>query len=394
MLKEIKMPNLGTTTDEIKIVRWIKKENEPVKRGEPIFEVETDKATMEVESFLEGWLKKILVQNGETAIVGEIVAYIGEKDDALDDVAHDTGLRPAEAPKIAETPPLRKSDGVRVSPLVRSIAEKIGVDLNTVIGTGIGGMILKVDVEKAAKEAAEIAARTAPATETPPGAGGVSAGGEFIMLNTVGKLTAKNMAESKREIPHVYYQADVSAKRLMDARAVLGKKISYNAMIIKGAAEALKAYPKVAAKYERDCLRLPPALNIGLAVDVDGDLFVPVVKNAGEKTIFEVEEDIKALIAKTRQRKLRPDDMLGGIITISNLGSIGIDAFHAVIKPGESAILAVGKIACVPVVENGAVVPGMVMKICLSQDHRVANGSYSAAFLAKLKETLEAWTIC
>ena len=390
------MPNLGTTTDEIKIIRWLKKENEPVKRGEPIFEVETDKAVMEVESFLAGSLKRILVPDGGTATVGTVVAYIGEEGDTPDLTVPKAGEASAAASKIAEAPPLRKREGVRISPLVRNIADRLGVDLKTVIGTGINGMILKTDVERAAEKTAEKPARTvltADESRAPEKGETAFEPGEFIPFNTVRKLTAKNMAESKGTIPHVYYQADVSAKRLIDARAVLGGKISFNAMIIKAVAAALKSYPRAAAKYEDGGLRLPSAVNFGLAVDVEGDLYVPVVKNADKKTVFELEEDLKTLISKARQKKLRSDDITGGILTISNLGGTGIDSFHAVIKPGESAVLAVGRIASVPVVENGAVVPGAVMKICLSQDHRVVNGLYSAAFLMKIKEVLEAWTI-
>jgi pyruvate dehydrogenase E2 component (dihydrolipoamide acetyltransferase) len=394
MLKEIIMPNLGTTTDEIKIVRWLKSENEIVKRGEPIFEVETDKAVMEVESFMEGYLKKIVVPEGGTAAVGAVVAFIGEEGYTLDGVGAKADVGIAVVSETAKTPPLRVKDGVRVSPLVRNIADKLGVDLNTVIGTGINGMILKADVEKRGKDRAEkpdqitLAAEPATGKKAP-----AFKRGEFIPFNTVGKLTAKNMAESKGTIPHAYYQVDVSAKRIIDARAVLGGKISYNTMIIKAVAEALKTYPRAAAIYKENGIRLPDEVNIGLAVDVDGNLFVPVLKNVDKKTVFELDDNIKTIITKARQRKLSNDDMTGGVLTVTNLGSSGIDAFHAVIKPSESAILAIGRIGKVPVVENGMVVPGAVMKICLSQDHRVVNGLYSAAFLIKIKEMLETWTI-
>jgi len=362
MVKEVKMPNLGTTSDEIRIVRWLKQEGDNVQRGEPLLEVETDKAVMEVESYLSGTLIKTLVSADDLVNEGDTIAMIGDKEE-----------RPV----------------IRVSPIVKSLAEELGVDLSTVTGTGLNGMILREDVKAAAKNKAEpLSTRTQDITLEEESVKEVQAT-ELQPFNTVQKLTARSMSESKSTIPHVYYAADCDPQQMINTRKSQDKKFSYNAFIIKAVAIAIGEFPRAAAAYTPEGIRLPAEINIGLAVDIDGDLVVPVVKQANTKTVFEIQENLDSLIKKARSKTLHPGDLAGGIFTVSSLGSAGIDSFFAVIKPGESGILAVGRMREEPVVSGSAVIPGQRMRLSLSQDHRVVNGAYSTAFLMKIKEAIE-----
>ena len=197
------------------------------------------------------------------------------------------------------------------------------------------------------------------------------------------------MSESKSTIPHVYYAVDCDPQQMINARKSQENRFSYNALIIKAVASAIGEFPRAAASYTPEGIKLPEEINIGLAVDVDGDLVVPVVKQADTKTVFEIQENLSSLVEKARSKTLSQGDISGGIFTVSNLGGAGIDSFYAVIKPGESGILAVGRMRDEPVVSESAVIPGQRMYLGLSQDHRVVNGAYSTAFLMKIKEAIE-----
>jgi len=380
MLKEIKMPDMGTTSEEIRIVRWLKQEGSRVERGEPLLEVETDKSTMEVESYLSGHLKKIISLEDSSVTAGDVIALIGDEMDTLQDDIPSTAPSERAQPRVnAPAPAGASSHKIRISPMVKGIAEKLGVDLDTITGTGLNGMILKADVEAAAK-------RQPPPQAAMPGV-------QVLPFNNIGRNTAKSMTESKAGIPHVYYSVDCSPQQLVDIREENQKRFSYNAMIIKAVAAAIRAFPRAAAAYTPEGVILPTELNIGLAVDIEGDLVVPVVKRADQKTVFEIEEDLRALIEKTREKALRPGDISDGIFTVSNLGGGGVDSFYAVIKPGEAGILAVGRMRKEPVISKDSVIPGLRMFLGLSQDHRVVNGAYSTAFLLRIKEELETWKI-
>jgi len=381
MLKEIKMPGLGTNSSEINIIRWLKQEGSSIVRGEPLLEVETDKSAMEVESYLAGFLKKIVSPEGSTVSTGDVIAYIGDEADAVPEdagpPAQSEAVQEQASEEITEQESVR-SEAKRVSPMVQNLAKKLGVDLSKVTGTGINGNIMKSDVENAAKSAV-------PQDDPPPTG--------LQPFNVYGRATARSMTESKATIPHVYYSVDCSPQSLIDARGSSEKRISYNAMIIRAVAAAIRKFPRAAATYTPEGALLPENVNIGLAVDTDGDLVVPVIKQADKKTIFEIEEELSVLIEKAQNKKLRPDDIAGGIFTVSNLGAMGVDAFYAVIKPGESGILAISRMRKEPVVTQDSIVPGLRMHLGLSQDHRVVNGAYSAAFLSKIKEELETWKI-
>jgi pyruvate dehydrogenase E2 component (dihydrolipoamide acetyltransferase) len=375
MIKEIKMPNLGTTTNEIKIVRWLKKENDAVKRGEALFEVETDKAAMEVESYLAGYLKKIVTGEQESAAVGAVVAYIGDEADVM------------EQPQAAEVKPARedsapteekKASAVRISPMVRKIAEKLGVDYTAVNGTGPDGMIMKEDIEKAA---AGGAASPAPKEEAK-----VSG---LIPFDRIGKATANAMSLSKTTIPHVYFTVEVDTTAMKALREKSGKEFSYNAMLIKAVADCIRKYPYFAAKYSDEGRVISDTVNIGLAAAREDDLIVPVIADADKGGLKEVETKVREVVGKVKSNTLQQKDISDGVFTVTNLGGYGIDSFTAVINPPEAAILAVGRIADKLVPVEGGIRVQPSMALTLSVDHRIINGAYAANFLKELKSTLE-----
>ena len=378
MIKEIKMPNLGTTTSEMKIVRWLKKENEPVKRGETLFEVETDKATMEVESYLAGYLKKIAAAEMEMVEVGAIVAYIGDEGDKLEQKE-----QLAEVKRVQEktnAPAEEKKTGtVRISPMVRKIAEKLGVDYTAVQGTGPGGMITKEDIESAVKGAPTNQEKVEQ-----------TQGNRLIPFNRIGKATAKAMSLSKTTIPHVYFTIEVDTAAMKAFRGKSGKEISYNTMMIKAVADCIRKYPYFASKYSDEGRVISDKINIGFAVARGDDLLVPVISDAGNAGGFkEIETKVREAVAKVKNNNLQQKDISGGVFTVTNLGSFGIDSFSAVINPPEAAILAAGRIAEKLVPHEGGICVQSSMALTLSVDHRIINGVYAASFLKELKLSLE-----
>jgi len=378
MIKEIKMPNLGTTTSEMKIVRWMKKVNEPVKRGEALFEVETDKATMEVESYLAGYLKKIVAGEMEMVEVGAVVAYIGDEGDVFEQTQQPADLKTVreEAGSPAEE---KKTGAVRISPMVRKIAERLGVDYTAVQGTGPGGMITKEDIESAAKGAPASQARAEQAQ-----------GNRLMPFDRIGKATAKAMSLSKATIPHVYFTIEVDTAAMKALREKSGKEISYNAMLVKAVADCIRKYPYFASKYSDEGRVISDKINIGLAVARGDDLLVPVIADAGNAGGFkEVETKVREAVAKVKNDNLQQKDISGGVFTVTNLGNFGIDSFSAVINPPEAAILAVGRIAEKLVPHEGGIRVQSSMVLTLSVDHRIINGAYAAGFLKELKLSLE-----
>ena len=369
MIKEIKMPNLGTTTNDIRITRWLKQENDFVKRGEMLFEIETDKAVMEVESYLVGYLKKIVVGEDSVTTTGSVVAYIGDEQDVFEPEAASptTEAKPEFKPEAQ----VGSAPAVRISPMVKKIAEKLGVDYTKISGTGPNGMISKEDVENAAK----------PAGSNP---------GNLVPFDRIGQATAKAMTQSKTTIPHVYFTVEVNATAMVQARKAAGKTISYNAMIIKAVADCIKEYPYLAARYSEEGRILADKLNIGLAVARGNDLLVPVVADAGNAAdLAAIEQQVKALVSKVNENKLQPNDLAGGVFTVTNLGGFGIESFSAIINPPEAGILAVGAMIDRVVPVDGKIKIQPMIKLTLSVDHRIVNGAYAAGFLQALKLELE-----
>lgn len=433
MASELEMPKLSDTMEEGTILRWLKKEGDVVEIGDEIAEIETDKATMAMEVFDEGVLTKILVQEGEKATVGTIIGILGDEDSdaaasapASEPAATSspaTATTPAASPfeAVTETPapttaastptaaPV-SSDGsrLRVSPLARKIAEQSGVDLSSVTGTGPGGRIIKKDIEghssspstpSSATPAAQAPAAQAAQAVAPPQTINPVASGEDqrIELSSLRKIIAERLLTSKLTIPHFYLHVEVDAAPLMALRKQIneqseqttGNKYSINDFIVKALINASVAVPEVNASYAGDHIVQYASVGISVAVAVDDGLVTPVVKKAETKSLLQISREIKDLAIRSREKKLRPDEFDGGTVTISNLGSYGIDSFDAIVNPPQAAILSVGNIVKKPVVVGDEIKPGLRMNLGLSCDHRVVDGAVGAKFLAEIKNLIE-----
>ncbi len=413
----ITMPRLSDTMTEGVVAKWHAKLGEPVTEGKLLAEIETDKATMDFEAFpgQEGILLHIGVQEGQTAPVDSILAILGaagEDVSALISGAKAAAPAAAEAPAPAEVAapaaapatapavapaaapapavPAASADGrVKASPLARSLAQELGVNLATVQGTGDGGRITKRDVELAAASPASAAAAPASSAATSyPSSGHLD-----TPISQMRKTIAKRLAESKFTAPHFYLTIAVDMSAAAAARAEINAggdvKISFNDLVVKSVAKALKKHPAVNSSWMGDSIRTNYDVHVGVAVAVEDGLLVPVVRHADAKGLADISAEVRSFAQKAKDKKLQPSDWAGNTFTISNLGMFGIEEFTAIINPPDAAILAVGGIQDVPVVKNGAVVPGQVMKMTLSCDHRVIDGATGAAFLNTVKGYLE-----
>lgn len=411
---------MSDTMEEGVIVAWHKEVGDEVEPGDVLAEVETDKATMDLESYQEGVLLYIGVKEGPVPVDG-VIAVIGEEGedykDALDqaeggddsegdDAAEKsdesaekeseeaTSSKPEQsqekpAPEKAAIEEQAAGDGDRLksSPLARKMAEEAGIDLKLVKGTGDMGRIVKRDIEKAIEEGV-----SAPKTvSTTPPAG---ASYEEVPVSQMRKTIAKRLAESKFTAPHFYLNIDIDMASAMEARKRINEmiqpdKVSFNDLVIKACAAALKRHPSVNSSWMGDHIRRNHDINIGVAVAVDEGLLVPVIHAADQKSLTQINEEVGHFAEKARDKKLQPEEMQGNTFTISNLGMMGIEDFTAIINPPDACILAVGAIRETAVVENGEIVPGHRMKVTLSCDHRVVDGATGAKFLADLKSMLE-----
>lgn len=401
MAQAVTMPRLSDTMEEGNIVGWLKKVGDKVSPGDALAEVETDKATMELESFFEGTLLHIAVPAGPVAI-GALLGVIGKEGEDFSGILAGNSAPKAETKAAA---PEAKSDSetiqvtptqvtatednhgrIKASPLAKAIASQKGIDLSKVEGSGDGGRIIKQDVENYQGQPAAQASANAPVRP---------AGQAYkdIPLSQVRKTIARRLSESKFGAPHFYLTIEVDMENAMAAREALNKKgdvkISYNDLVVKAAALALARHPQVNSSWMNDFIRENYVVNIGVAVAVPEGLLVPVVKDANYKSLSELNQEIKSLAGKAKEKKLSLDEMQGNTFTISNLGMFDIDNFTAIINPPDACILAVGSIVSKPVVKNGGVVPGNTMKLTLSCDHRVVDGAVGAQFLQTLKSYLE-----
>jgi pyruvate dehydrogenase E2 component (dihydrolipoamide acetyltransferase) len=412
------MPKLSDTMTEGVVAAWLKKVGDSVKSGELIAEIETDKATMEFESFFDGVLLHIGVEAGKGAPVNSLLAIIGqagedisgllssapaaEEKSAMEPAATPTPVAaPSPAPAPAPTPaPLAapapvtpkvaagvNNDRVYASPLAKKLADEKGIDLQNIPGSGENGRIVKRDVEH----------------YHPHPNGTVVAAGSRTGLTTetytdepvtqMRKTIARRLAESKFTAPHFYLTLDIDMDNAMAFRKsvnnVEGYKISFNDLVVKAVALSLRKHPAVNSAWMGDFIRRNQHVHIGVAVAVDEGLLVPVVRFADTKSFAEISGEVKSLAEKAKTKKLQPSDWEGNTFTISNLGMFGIESFTAIVNPPDSCILAVGGIKEVPVVKNGVIVPGNVMKVTLSCDHRVVDGASGAAFLQSFKECME-----
>jgi len=406
MAKDILMPLLSPSMTEGTLVKWLKKEGDAVKSGEVLAEVETDKATMDLEAFDSGVLRKILIAEGTKVPVQSRIGIIGTKDEKIDESAPAAApAKPAEAPAKKEeakavpaaAPAVSSAAAnggrVKASPLAKKIATAMGVKLAALIGTGPGGRIVKKDVLGA------------------PAGGQTSGGGSSIYpsgpvakegstkLTTMRSVIAKRLLESKTTIPHFYLEIEVDAAPLLSLRAQLndslGKlkppvKLSLNDFVLKAAAEAVRRVPAVNASFEGDSIRQFADVQLSFAVAIAEGLITPIIREAQNKSLIQISAEAKSLAAKAKEGKLKPDEFQGGTFTVSNLGMLGIDRFSAIINPPQAAILAVGNIVKKPVVgANDEIIVGHRQSITLSCDHRVVDGAVGAAYLKELRELIE-----
>ncbi len=414
MAEIVKMPKLSDTMTEGVVSKWHKNVGDTVKNGDLLAEIETDKATMEFESFQDGVLLYRGIEEGQATPVDAVLAILGKAGEdykALLDEYNKGLAKPAEAeapkaelkteaapvaevkaePKAESKPaevkkaPLSKeettsTDGrLKASPLAKALAEDKGINLNTVKGSGDGGRVVKRDIENYQGGHVSLANMEESYTEVP--------------VSQMRKTIAKRLGESKFSAPHFYITMDIEMDRCIDAREAINKiagvKISFNDIVIKAAAAALRDNPKINSSWLGDRIRYNNHIHIGMAVAVEDGLLVPVIRFADAKTLSQIATETKDLGGKAKEKKLQPADWEGNTFTISNLGMFGVEEFTAIINSPDSCILAVGGIKQVPVVKNGQIVPGNMMRVTLSCDHRSVDGALGAKFLVSLKNYLE-----
>ena len=416
MAEIIYMPKLSDTMTEGVVAEWHKKIGDTVANGELIAEIETDKATMEFESFYDGVLLHIGVEKAKAAPVNAILAIIGQAGEDISGLLSQQAssavvtetpvvetVVPAEAPVVVspvERPsavapvapvttnsaPVTSDGRVFASPLAKKLAEEKGINIHQVHGTGDGGRIVKRDVD-------HFVPYTPASTTTFSATSSMEESYTDETVSQMRKVIARRLAESKFTAPHFYLTVEVNMENAIAARKVLnaqdGVKVSFNDMVVKAVAMSLKKHPAINSSWLGDVIRRNHHVHIGVAVAVEDGLLVPVVRFADTKGLAQIGEEVKSFAQKAKDKKLQPSDWEGNTFTISNLGMFGIDSFTAIVNPPDSCILAVGGISEVPVVKNGQVVPGNIMKLTLSCDHRVVDGASGASFLQTLKGYLE-----
>ena len=415
MAEIVRMPKLSDTMTEGVVAAWHKKVGDVVESGELLAEIETDKATMEFESFQDGVLLHIGVQTGDAAPVDGVLCILGKKGENIkkllaDEAKADAPPAPAPAPDASNdkppvaissnevTPqkspaspvpvapasaPVYRAPNTRViaSPLAKKLADKLGLSLDRIPGSGEGGRVVKSDVENF---------KMASASGMP-----VISQERFseVGVSQMRKTIARRLAESKFSAPHFYLSVSIDMSNAIQARNAINAqglyKISFNDMVVKSAAVSLRKNPAVNSSWLEDKIRYNEHVNIGVAVAVEDGLLVPVVRFADSKSFATIGEEVREFAGKAKDKTLQPSDWEGSTFTISNLGMFGIENFTAIINPPDACILAIGGISDVPVVKNGEVVPGHVMKVTLSCDHRVVDGATGAAFLKDFKNLLE-----
>ncbi len=418
MAEAVRMPLLSDTMKEGVIAEWHKKVGDTVKSDDVIAEVETDKATMEVMPYVDGTLLYIGVEKGKGVPVNGIMAIIGKPGEDYQAILDaEKGAKPAAAqnppaqphtepqPTTAPAQPAAapapaqpqpqaapaSDERVKASPLAKKLAEDKGVDINAVKGSGDNGRIIKRDVDNYTPAvAAPQAAKAAPAIQYQPVG---TEGYTDTPLSQMRRIIAQKLAGSKFSAPHFYLTMSIVMDKAIDARKAINDmspvKVSFNDMVIKAVAMALRRHPEVNSSWMGDFIRQNHHIHIGTAVSVDEGLIVPVIKFADQKSLSQIADDAKTLIEKARTKKITPPEFTGNTFTISNLGMMDIDEFTAIINPPDACILAVGKIAPTPIVENNAVVIRQIMKLTLSCDHRVVDGAVGSKFLQTLKAHLE-----
>jgi pyruvate dehydrogenase E2 component (dihydrolipoamide acetyltransferase) len=405
----ILMPRLSDTMTEGVIATWHKKIGDQVKKGDLLADVETDKATMELESYKDGQLLYIGAQAGEKIAVNSLLCIIGDPKKVDVDAIRQSATG---TPTAATTTPLQETTTtpaasvatvlhsaengrLKASPLAKKLAQEKGIDLSLVHGTGDGGRIVKSDIFNFSSSPATVSAPSVAAPMHMAASSGIKGeiSYEEVAVSQMRKTIAKRLAESKFSAPHFYLTMSINMDKAVESRNKLNEvspvKISFNDMVLKACSIALKQHPKINSSWLGDKIRYNHHVNIGVAVAVEEGLLVPVVRFADTKSLSSIAGEVKIFAQKAKEKKLQPSDWEGNTFTISNLGMFGIDEFTAIINPPDACILAVGAIQQVPVVKNGTIVVGNIMKVTLSCDHRVVDGASGAAFLQTLQGLLE-----
>lgn len=414
MAEIIRMPKLSDTMTEGVVAEWHKKIGDTVKSGELLADIETDKATMEFESFQEGTLLYIGVEKGKTAPVDSILAIVGKKGEDVSALIESEKKKPAPAAETiasANIPPTPKkeepvkapiaspvtqspapkttvsasskinNDGrFKVSPLAKKMAGDKNINLSFIRGTGDGGRVVKRDIENYQGGGASNVILEESYSDEP--------------VTQMRKTIARRLAESKFSAPHFYLTMEIEMDEIMKAREAINVvaapvKISYNDLVIKAVAGALRVNPRVNASWRGDFIRYSNHIHIGMAVAVEDGLLVPVIRFADSKTLSQISVESKEYAKKAKEKKLQPTDWEGNTFTISNLGMFGIDEFTAIINPPDACIMAVGGIHETPIIKDGKIVPGHIMKVTLSCDHRAVDGATGSAFLQTFKQLME-----
>ena len=423
---EITMPRLSDTMEEGTLVKWHVSVGDTVSSGDHLADVETDKATMELQAFDDGKLAKLAIQEGNTVPVGSLIAVLAEDGESVEDAIAAAGTgspasaAPAEDAPASDAPAPAASAAttaavaappaggkVRISPLARKLADEHGVDINTIQGSGPDGRIIKKDILAAASGAAPApaAASPAPVAAAAPPAAVIAAGAAGLeakttQLNNMRKTIAKRLVESKTTVPHFQVTVAVDMDPVLELRKTLnsqlesqGVKLSVNDFIVRASALALIQHPVVNSSWAGDAIVQHGTVNIGVAVALPaergGGLIVPTLRDVHLKGMRQISAETKAIATKARETGLAPEEMSDGTFTISNLGMFGVEAFTAIISPPQAAILAVGGAAAKPVVKNGEITIGHVMNATISADHRVLDGAVAAEFMNTFKSLME-----
>ena len=419
MASKVIMPKLSPTMEEGQIARWLKKEGDKVSMGEPLAEIDTDKATMEMQALANGVLRKILINEGQSAPLGQLIAVIGEPEEDISSILSEAPAKaeaptpaiapPQPAPEPATTPEANgharqpapaTSDSGRmiVSPLAARMAAEAGLDLRSLQGSGPGGRIIKRDIEAAISQTSAAPAGTFPRAVEPLRfqASAVASASPYRdePASEIRRTIARRLVTSIGPVPHFFLTSEIEMDRAAEMRRGINAldpdlKLSINDIVIKVVAAALVQHPAVNASFQDKFIRYYEHADIGVAVAIEDGLITPVIRGADQKSLSEIASEVRELAERARTRKLQPEEYTGATFSISNLGMFGVDEFTAVINPPEGGILAVGAMTPKPVVRDNEIVVRQMMRVTMSCDHRVIDGATGAKFLQTVKKILE-----
>ena len=404
----VQMPQLSDTMTEGTVVKWLVKAGDKVDVSDPLAEIETDKATMEIDAFDEGIVGAIYVEEGTTAPLGEVLAVIveegedvpekpvaieapGSEPEKPEKAKEDQGQSPTTKSDEDNPAPAESDERIKASPLAKKIANSKGINLSEVKGTGPGGRIVKKDLENHKSPASPTAISTPQKSQT------LTSEDKRIPLTGMRNIIAQRLLESKTQIPHFYLNVEFDAAPLMNLRKQANSaaeegdnKFTVNDFILKAVANAAASVPEVNSSFDGDSIIQYGSVNLSVAIAVEDGLVTPVIRDAQQKSLLEISLAVKDLAERARDKKLSPDEFSGGTITVSSLGAYGVESFDAIINPPQAAILSIGSIKSTPVVDDeGNLVAGMRMKVGMSCDHRVIDGAVGAKYLAELKRRIE-----